>query len=196
MLSAGELDPSFGGTNAAPYVSVSGGKYALVRPNAGAAGRDLTDLTSLSVVAVPALPKSAGGACIPTFTLSGLVGRIPGTYSSADLPDPPPATVTVSGSTYKGTALYSFLDPSAAAVATRDIVVTAATDGYLVVFSLAELDPSLGGNPDNLLAYAGATFPAQGWRASSRPTTACMAGGCRTSPPSPSPPFPRRLLGP
>ena len=59
-------------------------------------------------------------------------------------------------STYEGVQFYAFLDPFAAADATSDIVMTGASDGYLVVFSLAELDPALGGNPNNLLAYAGA----------------------------------------
>ena len=56
VFSAGELNPLFGGTNIAPYVSVSGGKYSLLDPNAGASGRNVTDLTSLRVVAAPALP--------------------------------------------------------------------------------------------------------------------------------------------
>ena len=159
MFSAGELNPSFGGTNAAPFVSVSGGDYTLVDPNAGAAARGLSDVTSLTVVAVSALPKTAGGAS-SSFTLSGRVTH-PGTVAAADLTASPPVSVSVGGSVYEGEQFYAFLDPTSPSV-TSDIVVTAATDGYLVVFSLAELDPALGGNPDNLLAYAGATFPGSG----------------------------------
>ncbi len=157
VFSAGELDPSFGGTGAAPYVSVNGGAYGLVDPNAGAAGRDLSNLVSLTVIAVPGLPSGPGGAS-SSFGLSGLVTN-PGTYTAANLPNPPPASVTVQGSPYEGKLLYTFLNPLAAAIATSDIVVTGATDGYLVVFSLAELDPALCGTSANLLSYAGATFP-------------------------------------
>jgi hypothetical protein len=157
VFSAGELDPSFGGTGGAPYVSVNGGKYGLVDPNAGAAGRDLSNVTSLTVIAIPALPSGPGGAS-SSFGLSGLVTD-PGTYTAADLPSPPPASVTVQGSAYEGEPLYAFLNPLTAAIATSDIVVTGATDGYLVVFSLAELDPALGGTSASLLVYAGATFP-------------------------------------
>jgi hypothetical protein len=44
------------------------------------------------------------------------------------------------------------------------LVVTAATDGYEVVLSLAELDPSLGGNSADFLPYAdtGTNFPSDG----------------------------------
>ncbi len=159
VFSAGELNPSFGGTNTAPYISAVGGEYGLVDPNAGAAARGVTDLTSLTVVAVPALASSAGGVS-SGFTLSGLVTN-PGSYTYAGLQAFPPASATVSGSTYDGTSLYGFLDPANAS-ALSAIVAVGATDGYLAVFSLAELDPALGGNPDNLLAYAGATFPGAG----------------------------------
>ena len=100
VFSAGELNPSFGGTNLAPYISVTGSDYALVDPNAGASARGLDDLTSLTVIAVPALPNGAGGQSA-SFALSGLVAH-PGTYTAADLTSPPPASVTVGGSAYLG----------------------------------------------------------------------------------------------
>jgi hypothetical protein len=159
VFSAGELNPSFGGTNTAPTISVSGSNYTLVDPNAGAGARGVTDLTSLTVIAVPALASSAGGVS-SSFTLSGLVTN-PGTYAYADLQAFPAASATVSGSTYDGTSLYGFLDPANAS-ALSAIVAVGATDGYLAVFSLAELDPALGGNPNTLLAFAGATFPGAG----------------------------------
>ena len=39
VFSLGEINPSFGGTNTAPYVSDSGGSLSLVDPNANASGR-------------------------------------------------------------------------------------------------------------------------------------------------------------
>ena len=59
--------------------------------------------------------------------------------------------------------LWTFLNPNNSNI-TSQYVVTAGTDGYEVVLSLAELDPSLGGNPANLLPYAdtGTDFPLDG----------------------------------
>ena len=39
VFSLGELNPTFGGTNTAPFVSTSGGSLSLVDPNTGASGR-------------------------------------------------------------------------------------------------------------------------------------------------------------
>ena len=162
VFSAGELDPSFGGTNAAPYISVSGGDYTLVDPNAGASGRDLANLTSLTVVAAPALPTGPGGPS-SSVDLSGKVTN-PGDYTLTDLETGFAAVEeTVSGDAYTGVPLQTFLAPSGVS-ATDGVVVVGATDGYEVVFSLAEIDPSLGGNPQNLLPYAdtGGNFPGDG----------------------------------
>jgi hypothetical protein len=162
VFSAGELNPSFGGTNGAPYISVSGGQYGLVDPNAGASGRDLSDLTSLTVIAVPALPNGAGGPS-SSVDLSGKVTN-PGAYTLTDLQnDFTPASLSIPGDTYTGVPLETFLDPSGVSP-TSGIVIVRGTDGYEVVFSLAEIDPAYGGNPDNLLPYAatGGDFPDDG----------------------------------
>jgi hypothetical protein len=69
--------------------------------------------------------------------------------------------------TYTGVPLWTFLSPSDSN-SLDQYVITAATDGYEVVLSLAELDPSFGGNPADLLPYADAPiggpsdFPASG----------------------------------
>jgi len=161
VFSLGELNPSFGGTGAAPYISVSGGKYSLVDPNAGAAGRDLSNLASLKVLAVPALPQGAGGVA-PHVTLSGAVAN-PGVYDLSQLQALPAVTETISGDKYTGVPLYGFLSPTKPDI-TSQIVIFGATDGYEVVLSLAELAPAFGGNPNNLLPYAdtGGKFPGAG----------------------------------
>ena len=72
---------------------------------------------------------------------------------------------TVSGpDTFAGVPLWTFINPSSLSNITSQIVDATATDGYVVALSLAELDPALGGNPDNLLAYADTTggFPTNG----------------------------------
>lgn len=163
VFSLGEIDPAFGGTGSAPYIASNGSSYTLVDPAAGASGRNVSNLTSLNVVAVPALPQ---GTATPStgVALSGLVNN-PGTYTLSKLQSSfTPVQQTVSGDTYTGVPLWTFINPSSPASATSQIVITSGTDGYEVVLSLAELDPGLGGNPANLLPYAdtGTDFPADG----------------------------------
>lgn len=164
VVSLGEIDPSFGTTSAFIAYQQSGGS-ALAAPElvvAGAPGRDLTNLTSLQLLAVPALPSGAGGQST-SVQLSGTVTN-PGTYTKAALIGGfTAATETVSGDTYTGVPLFSFINSNDSNV-TGQIVVAQATDGYEVVYSLAELDPSLGGNPLDLLPYAdtGTNFPGSG----------------------------------
>jgi hypothetical protein len=160
VFSLGELDPSFGGASSvAPYVSVTGGTYSLVDPNAGAAGRDLTNLTSLTVIAAPAATGSGG--VTTAVTLSGPVTN-PGSYNLAALQTFPPQQVTANGTLYTGVPLFDFIQPTNSNI-TRQFVVTTGSDGYVVTLSLAELDPAYGGSLGDLLAYAGGTdFPSNG----------------------------------
>ncbi len=163
VFSLGEIDPSFGGTNLAPYIAFSGNLYTLVDPNAGASGRDLTGLKSLQVIAAPA-SAGVGGGQSTSVKLSGYVTS-PGAYTKSELESNfTPVTETVSGDTYTGVPLWTFVNPSHTSTITSQIVVTTATDGYVVTYSLAELDPALGGNPNNLLPYAdtGGNFPGDG----------------------------------
>ncbi len=167
VFSLGELNPSFGGTNAAPFVSDSGGSLSLIDPNAGASGRDVSNLTSLQVLSAPALPSGAGGVS-SAVQLTGLVNN-PGSYTLGKLQSsftPSQVNVPITGGidTYTGIPLWSFINPSNAADAKSQIVITAGTDGYEIVLSLAELDPFLGGNPQDFLPYADTAgdFPANG----------------------------------
>lgn len=161
VFSLGELNPSFGGTNLAPYVTVNGSGLSLVDPNAGASGRGVANLTSLQVFSAPALP-SASRSQSTSVNLSGLVNN-PGSYSGSALAGLPATTLTTNGHTYTGTSLFSFINPSSSN-SLNQIVVTTGTDGYEVVLALAELDPALGGNPNYLLAYAdlNGDFPGSG----------------------------------
>ncbi len=166
VVSLGEIDPMFSGTTSSnsDLITFSGSTASLTFLGSGAAGRDLADVTSIQLVAAPALP----GPITPappsdTVTLSGLVGD-PGSYDLSRLQnDFTPVTEIVNGDTYAGVPLWTFLDPSDSDILDQ-YVVTAGTDGYEVVLSLAELDPSLGGNPSDLLPYAdtGGNFPADG----------------------------------
>jgi hypothetical protein len=161
VFSLGELNPMFGGTNLAPYVTVTGSGLSLVDPNAGASGRGVTSLTNLQVFSVPALPSGGSGQST-SVNLSGQVANS-GSYSGSALAALPATTLTTSGHTYTGTSLFSFLSPTNSDSLSQ-IVVTSGTDGYEVVLALAELDPTFGGNPNYLLAYAdqNGDFPASG----------------------------------
>jgi hypothetical protein len=165
VVSLGEIDPNFGGTAPTPafvaYTNTGGPLLAspeLVVP--GAPGRDVSNLTSLQILAVPALPTAPEGVVSTSLNLTGLSNNA-GTYNLTDLDnDFTPTNELVGTDEYTGVPLFTFLDPSDSAI-TSQIVITAATDDYEVVLSLAELDPALGGNPNDLLPYAdnGGAFP-------------------------------------
>jgi PEP-CTERM motif len=167
VVSLGEIDPRFGGTAAVPafvaFQSTGGGLLAspeLIVP--GAAGRDVTNLASLQLLSVAAITGNGGAST--AVTLSGLVTN-PGTYNLTALQSSfTPVTQTVSGDSYTGVPLWTFINPSSPSNITSQIVITTATDGYEVVLSAAELDPALGGNANNLLPYAdtGSDFPGDG----------------------------------
>jgi hypothetical protein len=162
VVSLGEIDPNFGGTAAvAPFVAFQNGGELLAAPQLvvpGAAGRGLVNLTSLQLLAVPAV--SGPGGPSTAVQLTGNVAQ-PGSYTKTDLQnDFTPVTSTISGDTYTGVPLWTFLDASDP-MATDQVVITQGTDGYEVVLALAELNPALGGNPNDLLPYAdtGTGFP-------------------------------------
>lgn len=150
VFSLGEIDPAFSGSSNAPYVAWTGTGYTLIDPKAGAAGRDVSNLASIQVLSVNR-GTGAGGTSTAVL-LSGLTSHA-GSYNLSALQSLPVATATVSGTTYTGTSLWNFIAPSGASNIKSQYVVTRGTDGYTVVLSLAELDPSLGGNPLDLLAY-------------------------------------------
>lgn len=171
VLSLGEIDPSFGGgtsVNAFVAYQATGGSPlaapSLIVP--GQPGRNVSDVTSLQILSVPALP-SGGGGTSTSVQLSGKV-TAPGSYTLAMLQNnftPAALNVPVTGGTdvYTGVPLWNFLNATGSS--NDQIVITQATDGYEVVLALGELDPSDGGNPNDLLPYSdslGTDFPASG----------------------------------
>jgi hypothetical protein len=171
VVSLGEIDPNFGGTAPVPaFVAYqTAGGTPLTTPTLvvpGAPGRDLTGLTSLTLLSVPALPALPSGTTAPPSTVVTLSGATahPGSYDLAALKaDFTPVQVPANSETYTGVPLWTFLGATTSNV-TSQIVIAQATDGLEVVYSLAELDPALGGNPDDLLPYAstGGDFPGDG----------------------------------
>jgi len=171
VVSMGEIDPTFGNgpsVNAFVAFQTSGGTQlatpSLIVP--GQPGRDVTNLKSLQILSVPAI--SGAGGVSTAVQLSGNVAA-PGSYNLAKPQTFTPAQLTVGSDTYTGVPLWAFLNTTAAS-SLNQIVTTQATDGYEVVVALAELDPVLGGNPNDLLPYADTanTFPAAAARWASR----------------------------
>jgi hypothetical protein len=168
LFSLGEIDPSFSGSATPDLVTFSGNTVSLVSTQPGAAARDVIGLTSLQLLSVPALPQVTNAPESTSVILAGNVGY-PGAYTfqGADPRNVPPITETVNGDTYTGPPLFNLIDPSNSDILDQ-YVVTAGTDGYEVLLSLAELDPAFGAstaiNEVDLVPYAdtGGDFPADG----------------------------------
>jgi len=175
LISLGEIDPNF--TGPAPtnpptdLVTFSGNTASLTFTLSGAAGRDLTNLTSLQLLSVPALPALPAGSSAPESTSVMLAGNVsfPGSYTfqGSDPQNVSVITETVNNDSYTGPPFFALIDPSDPNVLNQ-YVVTAGTDGYEVLFSLAELDPAFGAstaiNQVDLVPYAdtGGNFPGDG----------------------------------
>ncbi|WP_048861898.1 hypothetical protein, partial [Acidisphaera rubrifaciens] len=159
-LSEGELDPAFGGAQAATTDIIAttedGHPIApqLIVPgdaNGGIAGRDIAGVTTLTVgqASVPTVPIT--NAVTTSFTLGGAVA-VPGTYTVAALEALPATTQTdtfqagpsTQRDTFTGTTLFGLLatvglTPAAQANLLDDVVVVTGSDGYAVTYSLGEL---------------------------------------------------------
>jgi FG-GAP-like repeat len=162
VVSGGQIDPSFGATGTQVFVAYqNAGGPQLTTPQfvvpGGPAGSTITSLASLQLLAFPAMLTGAGGEST-TVTLSGNVTS-PAAYTLTMLENNfTPVQQTVSGDTYTGIPLLTFINTTSANINTQ-IVVGQGTDGYQVVYSLSEL-----ANLNNIIAYAatGTDFPADG----------------------------------
>jgi hypothetical protein len=161
VVSGGQIDPSFGATGTAVFIAYqNAGGPQLATPQfvvpGGPMSSTITSLASVQLLAFPAMLTGSGGEST-TVTLSGNVTN-PGAYTLAMLQNNfTPVQQTVSGDTYTGIPLLTFINTSANI--NTQIVVGQATDGYQVVYSLSEL-----ANLNNIIAYAatGTDFPADG----------------------------------
>jgi hypothetical protein len=132
-VSGGQIDPSFGATGTPVFVAYqNAGGPQLATPQfvvpGGPMGSTLTSLASLQLLAFPAMSNGAGGQST-TVTLSGNVTN-PAAYTLAMLQNNfTPVQQTVSGVTYTGIPLLTFIATTSADINTQ-IVVGQATDGY------------------------------------------------------------------
>lgn len=174
VFAGGEFNPRFGDR---PYMAAyadTGGQLGpsgpdgfarMVVPGDLAGGRYVSNLVTLQARTAPSLPGTRGGVS-NQFTLTGVVH--PGTYALPDLEALPATSLTatyLAGSTsvtdtYTGVSLWTLLstaglilDPTIKNDVLRQYVVAVGSDGYEAVFSLGEIDPAFGDQPD-LVAYA------------------------------------------
>ncbi len=174
VFAGGEINPHFGNR---PYMAAyadTGGQFGpggpdgfarMVVPGDNAGGRYVSNLVTLHAGTAPSLPGTGGGVS-SAFSLTGVAH--PGTYDLANLMSLPATTLTATylagGSpatdTYTGVSLWTLLNtaglitnPTIKNDVLRQYVAAVGSDGYEAIFSLGEIDPAFGNQPD-LVAYA------------------------------------------
>jgi hypothetical protein len=177
VFSGGEINPMFGGSSTKPDMvaySDTGGQLGqgggdgfarTVVPGDKAGGRYVSNLVDLTVGEAPVPAKGPGGVSTE-FTLNGV--KAPGVYTLSSLETLPAVQLTAtykSGGksvtdTYTGVSLWNLLndaglitDPNIKNDVLREYVEAIGSDGYAAIFSLGEIDPMFGNQPD-LVAYA------------------------------------------
>ena len=183
LFSLGEIDPSFSGSATPDLVTFSGNTASLISTKPGAGGRDVIGLASLQLLSVPALPQVTNAPESTGVTLTGNVSY-PGAYAfqGADPQNVSPITETVNGDSYTGPPFLNLIDPSNPGILDQ-YVITAGTDGYQVLLSLAELDPAFGAstaaNQVDLVPYAdtNGNFPGDGLARTILPADTVFAHG-------------------
>jgi hypothetical protein len=175
VYSSGEINPNFGKQPDMVAYADTGGQLGtggsqgfarMVVPGDKAGGRYVSNLVTLHVGVAPSLPGSGGGVS-SQFSLTGGVAH-PGTYALANLMSLPATTLIATyfaGSApvtdmYTGVSLWTLLmsaglitDPTIKNDVLRKYVAVVGSDGYEAIFSLGEIDPAFGDQPD-LVAYA------------------------------------------
>ena len=126
----------------------------------------ISSLRRLASPALAALLACAGASAAPPagppsgqFAVTGAV-TTPKTFDLAALKLLPRVTATVNGTRWTGVSLWALLDKSVGIANDPAVhndglgktVVATGNDGYRVSFSLGELDPAFGNQPD-LVAY-------------------------------------------
>ena len=177
VFSLGELAPNFGNqpiqvayadTNGQLGPKGSDGLARIVVPNDAAGGRYVSELVSLRVGNLPEPGPSGAGGVSESLSLEGQVADptivTPETLASLNQSQTVAASYTSGAGqvtdTYTGVSLWNLIqdaglltDPSVKNDLLRFAVVATGSDGYRAVFSLGEIAPGSGNQPD-LVAYA------------------------------------------
>ena len=174
VFSGGEINPMFGKQPDLVAYSDTGGQLGssgadgfarMVVPGDTAGGRYVSNLVDLTVGQAPVPAKGPGGVSTE-FALSGM--KTPGVYTLSSLQALPAVQLTATYTagvnevtdTYIGVSLWTLLDdaglitdPNIKNDVLRQYVEAIGSDGYAAIFSLGEIDPMFGDQPD-LVAYA------------------------------------------
>jgi len=177
LVSLGEINPSFGnpppGSLDLIAYKQNGSLLSspqLIVPQDTSGARNVTNLASLNVLSVPQAPTGPGGYS-SQFTVS-VPGNAPVSVNLATLSSYPSVTETVtylSGGipvtgTFTGVPVWNLLSQLGATqndILTKYLTATG-SDGYNVLFSLAEFDPKLGAPAypmEAIVAYADSNGP-------------------------------------
>lgn len=170
VLSLGELNPNFGNRpDLVAYAEITNGVSGpigadgfarITVPGDVRGGRYVSNLASLELRSGASKQSGTGGGVSTSFTVSGDVTAAK-TFDLAALQALPAMNMTVNGANYTGISLWTLLTsivgvPSDAAIRNDLLgkyVVATGSDGYQVIYSLGELDPNFGAQPD-FIAYA------------------------------------------
>lgn len=179
VYSLGEIDPKFGNQPILIASSDTAGQLGpfgadglsrVVVPGDIAGGRYVSDLVSLTVGSLPEPGPTGPGGFAPSATLSGALADptviTPATLSQLNKSQIVTETATyLQGTTsvtdtYTGVSLWNLIqdsglltNPAIKNDVLNFIVVATGSDGYRAVFSLGEIDPAFGNQPD-IVAYA------------------------------------------
>ncbi len=162
VFSLGEIDPNFGNQPDLIAYEQNGsllsnsGFAQLIVPGDNKHGRWVSNLVSLEIFSVDDSLSSNNRSVSTQFTLSGQVNN-PDIFTVNDLPG---SLSAETASSFTGVKLWSLLnnagietDPKVKNDLLSKYVVATGSDGYKAVFSMGEIDPDFGGQP-NLVAYA------------------------------------------
>jgi hypothetical protein len=170
VYALGEIDPSFGRRPALAAITETVGATTAplgadgfartTAPGDARGGRYVSNLASLDVLTASSTSGAGPGGASTSFTVTGDVLH-PGSFDLAALQALPAVQHTVGTDVYTGASFWSLLndvvglriDPTVKNDVLDMYVVATGSDGYRVAFSLGELDPLFGNEPD-LVAYS------------------------------------------
>jgi len=169
VFSLGELSPSFGNrADLVAYAETINGVSAplgadgvarVTAPGDVKGGRYVSNLVDLDVRSAGSTPGGTGGGVSTRFSVTGAVTSSM-SFDLGALQSLPVITETVGGHTYTGVSFWDLLsstvgidlNPAVKNDVLGKYVVATGSDGYQSLFSLGELNPGFGNQPD-LIAY-------------------------------------------
>ncbi len=166
VFALGELSPNFGHRASLVATSDAGvplgadGFARVTSPGDHKGGRYVSNLAELTVESSGSTQGATTRQPTTSFAVRGAVHHAE-SFDLADLQALPEVTRTVGSDTYTGVSLWSLLngvtgldtDPAIKNDVLGMYVVATGSDGYKAVFSMGEIDPDFGAEPD-LVAFA------------------------------------------